>query len=71
MTVPIAWPVSAQWSGDNVQIEEQASGVVRFDPVTHALTAVRPGTATLTVVVNGVKASTTVQVTGRDHPRRG
>lgn len=71
VTVPIAWPVSAQWSGDNVQIEEQASGVVRFDPVTHALTAVRPGTATLTVVVNGVKASTTVQVTGRDHPRRG
>ncbi len=68
-TVPVAWPVSAQWSGDNVQIGEDRSGAVRFDPDTHFLTAVRPGTATLTLLVNGVKASTTIRVTGRDRPR--
>ena len=63
------WPLSAQWSGDNVQIGEDRSDAVRFDPDTHLLTAVRPGTATLTVLVNGVRASTTIRVTGRDHPR--
>jgi hypothetical protein len=70
-TVPIGWPVSADWSGQQVQIGERPGNVpgrdvVRFDPETHLLTGIRSGSATLTVVVNGVKASVTVQVTGRD-----
>ncbi len=68
--VPVTWPVSAQWSGAQVQLDEERSGVVRFDPATHTLTALRPGTATLTVVVNGSTASATIEVTGRDRPRR-
>jgi hypothetical protein len=56
--------VSAQWSGTGVQVDEQGAGVVRFDPATHTLTAIRPGTATLTLVVGGVRSSATVEVPG-------
>ncbi|MGI8417717.1 MAG: metallophosphoesterase family protein [Nakamurella sp.] len=55
-TVPIGWPVSAAWSSE---------GAVRFNPTTDRLTAVRPGSGRLTVVVNGVKSSVTVTVTAR------
>ena len=68
VSVPVAWPVSAQWSGDGVQVDEALLGVggavVRFDPATNRLTALRAGTATLTLVVGGVKESATIQVTG-------
>ncbi|MDF2094283.1 phosphodiester glycosidase family protein [Knoellia sp. 3-2P3] len=63
--VPVAWPVSAQWSGTGVQVDERGAGVVRFDPGTHTLTAVRPGTATLTLVVGGVRSTATVEVPGQ------
>jgi hypothetical protein len=65
--IPVAWPVSAQWSGTGVQVDERGAGVVRFDPGTHTLTAVRPGTATLTLVVGGVRSTATVEVPA---PRR-
>lgn len=54
-TVPVAYPVTAEWS---------VSGrAVRFDPDTGRLTAVRRGTATLTLVVNGTRTSAVVTVT--------
>ncbi|GGR55352.1 hypothetical protein J2S40_002537 [Nocardioides luteus] len=62
-TVPVAWPVTAEWGGDGVAVGEHGRGVVRLDPTTRRLTALRPGTATLTLVVNGVKAETAITVT--------
>lgn len=62
-TVPVAWPVTADWGGNGVVVGEQGHGVVRLDPVTRKLTALRPGTATLTLVVNGVKAESSITVT--------
>lgn len=59
--VPISWPVSAQWTLDGQPVD-RAHSAVRFDPTSHRLTAVRPGTAELTVVVNGVKASAKIHV---------
>lgn len=61
-TVPVAWPVSAQWGGSHVAVRtggkdrgpESGRAVVRYDPATQTLTGLRPGTATLTVTVNGV-----------------
>ncbi|GGU37971.1 phosphodiester glycosidase family protein [Nocardioides albus] len=61
-TVPVAWPVTADWGGDGVVVGERGHGVVRLDPVTRKLTALRPGTATVTLVVNGVKSEQTVTV---------
>ncbi|MCK1809661.1 MULTISPECIES: phosphodiester glycosidase family protein [unclassified Micromonospora] len=64
--VPVAAPVSADWSGSpNLHIGG-ATGVrpwhvARFDPATGRLTALRPGAQVLlAVTVNGVKAETTV-----------
>ena len=61
-TVPVAWPVTADWGGDGVVVGERGHGVVRLDPVTRRLTALRPGTARLILVVNGVKTESTVRV---------
>ncbi|MEV0680561.1 phosphodiester glycosidase family protein [Actinosynnema sp. NPDC050436] len=57
--VPVAYPVSADWTGSsNVHIGQKSDvqpwHVARFDPETGSLTAVRPGTATIAVTVNGV-----------------
>ncbi|WP_127573632.1 phosphodiester glycosidase family protein [Georgenia faecalis] len=73
--VPVAWPVSAQWGGDDVRIDdgsvpagdeddalEEAGGVLRYNPRTGALTALSGGVATLTVTVNGVTAELDVTV---------
>lgn len=67
-TVPVAWPMSASWSGDRVNVDEQRGGgswrdVVEFNPSTGELTALRPGTARLTVTVNGQSATATIDVT--------
>ncbi|MFJ3102341.1 phosphodiester glycosidase family protein [Streptomyces sp. NPDC086835] len=56
--VPVAYPVSADWSGSpNVHIgrADGARGrhVASFDPATGRLTALRPGEFTLAVTVNG------------------
>jgi len=53
-TVPVAYPVTAQWL--------VTGHAVRFDPDTGRLTALHPGTATVTVTVNGVSASATIRV---------
>ena len=67
--VPVAAPVSADWSwSPNLHIGG-AAGVrpwhaARFDPATGTLTALRPGAQVqLTVTVNGVKAETQVTTT--------
>ncbi|KZE94882.1 3',5'-cyclic adenosine monophosphate phosphodiesterase CpdA [Agromyces sp. NDB4Y10] len=71
-TVPVGWPMSADWSGKGVTIVDgrtgtaeravAASGVLRFDPATGELTAIAPGTGTLEVVVNGERATVDVRV---------
>ena len=72
--VPVAWPVTAQWGGQGVLIEDgrgdeqvqSADAVVRLNPRTGMLTALRNGTATLTVTVNGRTAEQQITVTGAD-----
>ncbi|SCG58457.1 phosphodiester glycosidase family protein [Micromonospora inositola] len=68
-TVPVAAPVSADWSGSpNLHIGP-ADGVkpwhvAWFDPATGRLTALRPGgQVLLAVTVNGVRAEATVTLT--------
>lgn len=74
--VPVAWPVSAQWSGEGVAIDAGGAGEglstfaletsdaspLRFNPATGTLTAVQPGEAVLTVTVNGETAQLAVMV---------
>lgn len=62
--VPVAWPVTATWGGAGVQVGTARTprAVVRIDPATGTITGLRPGTATLTVTVNGVTAQTPVTV---------
>lgn len=78
-TVPVAWPVTAQWGGEGVQItdgSEQSeqttdeNAVIRFNPVSGQITALRPGTAKLSVTVNGRTATqeVTVPATEKEEP---
>lgn len=67
--VPVAWPMSAQWGGEGVVVDdgslrilEASAEVVRLNPATGELTAVAPGTATVELTVNGVTRSATVTV---------
>ncbi|MFX4272622.1 phosphodiester glycosidase family protein [Propionibacteriaceae bacterium Y1685] len=63
--VPVAWPVSAQWSGEGVTVPgERGNGraVVEVDPATGELRGLRRGTATVTLTVNGVSKSAEVTV---------
>jgi len=62
---PLAYPVSAAWSGDGVHVgagNAPGSAVAAYDPATGRLTGLRPGTGTLTVVVNGVSRTARVTV---------
>ncbi|MFC7489119.1 MULTISPECIES: phosphodiester glycosidase family protein [unclassified Knoellia] len=64
-TFPLAYPVSAAWSGRGVHIgtaNVPGSAVAAYDPATGKLTGLRPGTGTLTVTVNGVSQEATVTV---------
>ncbi|WP_229402981.1 phosphodiester glycosidase family protein [Micromonospora okii] len=69
-TVPVAAPVSADWSASPSVHIGPASGlrpwhVARFDPATGELTARRAGaTIVLAVTVNGVRAEATIALTG-------
>lgn len=59
--VPVAFPVSADWSGSpslHIGRVDDARGrhVASFDPATGRLTALRPGEFTLAVTVNGTTA---------------
>ncbi|MDG4822989.1 phosphodiester glycosidase family protein [Asanoa sp. WMMD1127] len=70
--VPVAAPVTAQWSGSpdvhvgsllGVRLTDRAW----FDPATGRLTALRSsGTVTLAVTVNGVKATATIALSRAD-----
>jgi hypothetical protein len=64
--VPVAWPMSARWGGDGVFVgpvgEADSSAIVAVDPAAGSVTALRPGTAALTVTVNGEAAITTIDV---------
>ncbi|MFD5574101.1 phosphodiester glycosidase family protein [Streptomyces cadmiisoli] len=68
-TVPVAWPVSASWTGTRVEVtgsgrdSHGGAAVVSYDPATGTLTALRPGTAVLRVTVNGVTTQRTITVT--------
>jgi hypothetical protein len=62
---PLAYPVSAAWSGEEVHVGPgQAPGraVAAYDPATGNLTGLRRGTGSLTVTVNGVSRTTPVTV---------
>ncbi|SCE82303.1 Calcineurin-like phosphoesterase [Micromonospora viridifaciens] len=73
-TVPVAAPVSADWSGSpNLHIGSPDGvkpwHVARFDPATGQLTALRPGgQVLLAVTVNGVRAQATVTLTAAQAP---
>ncbi len=75
-TVPVAWPVTAQWGGDGVQVVDGSQqferaaaqdAVIRFNPSTGEITALRPGTAKLSVTVNGRTATQQVTVPAADN----
>jgi hypothetical protein len=66
--VPVAFPVSADWSGSaglhlGPAREAGRRAVAAFDPATGEFTALRPGRVTLRVVVAGVEAAAGVTVT--------
>lgn len=57
-TVPVRWPVSHQWSGQNIRIDGRgrADAPVNFDTATRRLSvpsSARAGTAVLQLMVNG------------------
>ncbi|WP_153451928.1 phosphodiester glycosidase family protein [Streptomyces smaragdinus] len=65
--VPVAWPVSGDWTGTpNLWIGAPShapdGAVAAYDPATGVLTGLRPGTGTLTVTVNGVPQASPVTV---------
>ncbi|GGB46143.1 hypothetical protein GCM10011492_41680 [Flexivirga endophytica] len=61
--VPVAWPVSAAWAGHGVRVgTSHGPAVVTFDPATGKLTALRKGSATLSVTVNGVTKEAAIRV---------
>ncbi|WP_293788006.1 metallophosphoesterase, partial [uncultured Aeromicrobium sp.] len=68
--VPVAWPVTAQWGGDGVAVDDgreltaspASDAVVRVNPSTGQLTALQPGTAVVSVTVNGRTAEMAVEV---------
>ncbi|WP_063729538.1 phosphodiester glycosidase family protein [Streptomyces sp. RTd22] len=69
-TVPVGGPLSADWTGSRhvyvgkvSRARHPARYVAAFDPATGKLTALRPGTATLTVTVNGATAQARFSVT--------
>ncbi|WP_233617889.1 phosphodiester glycosidase family protein [Actinomadura sp. WAC 06369] len=67
--LPLAYPMSADWTGSpSLHIGDPDDArrwhVAAFDPSTGKLTGLRPGTATLAVEVNGVARATPITVTG-------
>ncbi|MCT2582891.1 phosphodiester glycosidase family protein [Actinophytocola gossypii] len=65
--VPVAYPVSADWSASpSVHVgpgKAKRWHVARFDPATGELTALRPGRIVLAVRVNGEREQVTVRLT--------
>ncbi|MFD5103300.1 phosphodiester glycosidase family protein, partial [Streptomyces albidochromogenes] len=65
--VPVAFPLSADWTGSpNLHIgsaqDARPRHTAAFDPATGTLTALRPGTLTLAVTVNGATRHAEVRV---------
>ncbi|MFE7122849.1 phosphodiester glycosidase family protein [Streptomyces sp. NPDC057617] len=65
--VPVGFPLSADWTGSpNLRIGGWDGARPRhtavFDPVTGTLTALRPGTVTLAVTVNGVTQRAEIRI---------
>ena len=77
-TVPVAWPVTAQYSGRGVLVDDGSeaaevadeSAVIRVNPLTGEVTAIRPGTAELVVEVNGRTHSQCITVEGASAPAK-
>ncbi|MBR8741210.1 phosphodiester glycosidase family protein [Nocardiopsis sp. MG754419] len=68
VAVPVAYPVSADWSGsDDVHIgpaeEAEADHVAAFDPTSGRFSALGEGTVDLGVTVNGVTEQVTITLT--------
>ncbi|SDU49204.1 Flagellar filament outer layer protein Flaa [Jiangella alkaliphila] len=65
-TVPVQWPVSAQWGGTGVYVgpadKAPRWAVVAVDPAAGTIQGLRAGAATVTVTVNGETASQAVTV---------
>ncbi|MFC7713972.1 hypothetical protein [Nonomuraea recticatena] len=69
-TVPVAYPVSAEWSGSpNLHIGSVRGAkpwhVAVLDPAKGTLTALRDGQVVVAVTVNGVKKEATVATAAR------
>ncbi|MCU0491004.1 MAG: phosphodiester glycosidase family protein [Chloroflexaceae bacterium] len=64
--LPLRYPVTSMWSGDNVTIGQpssaSATAAVTYDPETNLLTALAPGNATLRLTVNGVQVARSLVV---------
>ncbi|WP_020660994.1 phosphodiester glycosidase family protein [Amycolatopsis benzoatilytica] len=63
--IPVQYPVSAAWSGAGVHIgtwPPMPWDVVSLDPATGTVRALRPGTARISVTVNGAAQSVSVTV---------
>ncbi len=77
-TVPVAWPVTAQYYGEGVVVDDGSaaaeavdeSAVIRVNPLTGEVTAIRPGTAELFVEVNGRTHSQCITVEGASAPAK-
>ncbi|GAA2910429.1 phosphodiester glycosidase family protein [Streptosporangium fragile] len=70
-TVPVAHPVSADWSGSpNLHVGTRAGAkrrhVAVLDPATGTLTALRPGQVAVSVTVNGVTRQATVTLSAEE-----
>ncbi|MFC9431077.1 phosphodiester glycosidase family protein [Streptomyces sp. NPDC056987] len=66
-TVPVGFPLSADWTGSlNLRIGDREGVRPRhaavLDPATGTLTALRPGTVTLAVTVNGVTRRAEIRI---------
>ncbi|NED99520.1 phosphodiester glycosidase family protein [Phytoactinopolyspora halotolerans] len=68
-TVPVEWPVSADWSGRGVHVgdpeDAEPGDFVALDPATGTLTALKAGATQLSVTVNGETATERIQVSPR------
>lgn len=70
--VPVGFPVSADWTGspnlfigDPDDARHRPRYAAAYDPATGRLTALRPGSATLAVTVNGATAKASLSITAR------
>lgn len=58
-TIPVTYPVSAHWT---IGTWPPPRDVVSFDPSTGTVRALRPGTAWISVAVNGVSRTMAITV---------